>query len=82
MTFKIEYSIETEEETHTEILAIEAHTDYPNSPIVIKLDDSSSFGTQTDDEGIARCSTSSIQDYHVIVKINNETFEDDIVIEN
>ena len=88
MTFKIEYNIETEEipitekETQTiEVLSIEAQTDYPNSPIEIKLDDGSAFGTQTDAEGIGRCSTSEIQDYHVIVHVNGETFEDDIIIE-
>ena len=88
MTFKIEYSIETEEipidekETQTiEVLSIEAYTDYPNTPIQIKLDDGSAFGTQTDKDGIGRCSTSEIKDYHVIVNINDETFEDDIVIE-
>ena len=89
MTFKIEYSIETEEipiddkQTETiEVLAIEAHTDYPNEPIEIKLDDGSAFGTQTDNEGIGRCSTSEIKDYHVIVNIHDETFEDDITIKN
>ena len=82
MTFKIEYQIETEEDTHAQVLSIEAHTDYPNNPILIQLDDSSSFGTQTDKQGIARCSTSEIKDYHVTVKIHDEIFEDDINIEN
>lgn len=87
MTFKIEYSIETEtiideKQTQTiDVLAIEAHTDYPNEPIKIILDDNTAFGTQTDNEGVGRCSTSTIQDYHVIVKIHDETFEDDIVID-
>ena len=82
MTFKIEYSIETEEDTHSQVLRIEAHTDYPITPLLIKLDDGSSFGVQTDIEGIARCSTSEIKNYHVTVKIHDETFEDDINIEN
>lgn len=88
MTFKIEFEIKTEEipiddkKTQTiEVLAIEAHTDYPNEPIEIKLDDGSAFGTQTDNEGIGRCSTSTIQDYHVTVNIHDETFEEDIIIE-
>ena len=89
MTFSIEYSIETEEipiddkqTQEIEVLAIEAHTDYPNAPIEIKLDDGSAFGTQTDKDGIGRCSTSTIQDYHVTVLIAGETFEEDIQIEN
>ena len=88
MTFKIEYQIQEEEipidehETQTiEVLSIEAQTDYPNEPIEIKLDDGSAFGTQTDNDGIGRCSTSQIKDYHVIVKIHDETFEDDIIID-
>ena len=89
MTFKIEYSIENEEipidekETQTiQVLKLEIQTDYPNEPIQVKLDNSSSFGTQTDKEGICRCSTSEIKDYHVIVNIAGETFEEDIEIEN
>lgn len=87
--FKLEYKIETEEipiddkkTQKIEVLQIEAHTDYPNTPINIKLDDGSAFGTQTDKDGIGRCGTSTIQDYHVTVEINDETFEDDIIIEN
>lgn len=82
MTFKIEYSIETEiiDEEEIEVLSIEAYTDYPNEPIKITLEDASSFGTQTDNQGIGRCNTSEIKDYHVIVEIHDETFEEDIVI--
>ena len=86
--FKIEYNIETEEipiddkrTQQIEVLQIEAHTDYPNTPITIKLDDGSAFGTQTDNNGIGRCGTSTIKNYHVIVEIHDETFEEDIVIE-
>ena len=86
--FKLEYKIETEEvpidEQNTQtikVLQIEAHTDYANEPITIKLDDGSAFGTQTDNEGIGRCGTSTIKDYHVTVEIHDEIFEDDIHIE-
>lgn len=83
MVFKIEYNIETEEDAGQEeqVLAIEVYTDYPNEPIEVKLDNGSGFGTQTDDEGICRCSTSEIQDYHVIVLVHGEIFEDDIILE-
>lgn len=86
--FKLEYNIETEEipiddkrTQQIEVLQIEAHTDYPNTPITIKLDDGSAFGTQTDNNGIGRCGTSTIKDYHVIVEIHDETYEEDITIE-
>ena len=85
--FKLEYKIETEEipiddkqTQRIDVLQIEAYTDYPNAPITIKLDDGSAFGTQTDNEGIGRCGTSTIKDYHVTVEINDETFEDDIIL--
>lgn len=87
MTFKIESNIETEtityeEETQTiDVLSIEVHTDYPNEQIKIILDDTTACGTQTDSQGVGRCSTGTIQDYHVIVNIHDETFEDDIIIE-
>lgn len=80
MTFKLEYSIETEDDAR--ILNIEAYTDYPNSPIQIILDDGSSFRTRTNKKGVAICSTCKIKNYHVTVKIHDETFEDDINIEN
>ena len=83
MVFKIEYNIETEVDVDQEIqvLAMEVYTDYPNEDILVKLDNGPGFGTQTDDEGICRCSTSEIKDYHVVVLIHGETFEEDIILE-
>lgn len=88
MTSKIEYFIENEEipisDEETQLipfLCIEVQTDYPNTPIQIRLENSSSFNTQTDNEGVGRCNTSEIKDYHVTVHVHDETFEDDIVIE-
>ena len=84
MTFKIKSQIVTEEipiyeqTQKIDVLKIKIKTKHPNTPIQIKLDDESAFRTQTDDEGVAECSTSIIQDYHVTVNIADETFEEDI----
>ena len=89
MAFNITYSIDTEEieidekTTETiEVLNIEIQTDYPREQIKVCLGGKSRFGTQTDRNGICKCSTSSIHDYHVVVGIHDEVFEGDIEIEN
>ena len=65
-------------------ISYEIDGDITNQNVTISLDHlyGSAFGTQTDKDGIGRCGTSTIQDYHVTVEINDETFEDDIIIDN
>ncbi|MBQ2832895.1 hypothetical protein [Methanobrevibacter sp.] len=88
MTFRIEPQIITEKvpinnekNQKMDMLKIKVHTDFPNAPLEIKLDESSAFKTQTDDNGVSECSTSLIQDYHIIVNIADNTFEEDIKID-
>ena len=81
MTIKIKNQITKDEELKIDLLQIRVETPYPSTPIKIKLDDGTQFGSNTDKEGIAICHTSNIKNYNITVEIADKTVKDKIKIE-